>query len=103
MGEIQGILTLDGAAAHVIADYVTKDLAIGIENQAEFRLRGVPRRVRPYADRLLVADHPLRGRLEEHLRSPGEIYPVVHAGLGRFLHPAGAAPFVGDAGGPHLL
>ena len=52
---------------------------------------------------LSVADHPLRRRLEEHLRAPGEVDPVVDAALGRLLDPTSAAPLVGDAGTPDLL
>src|SRR5829696_1680935 len=101
--QIEGILSLDGAAAHVVAHHVAEDLTRGIEDQAELGLRDVPGGVGADADRLSVADHALRRGLEDQLGAPSHIDPVVHTALGRLLDPTDAAPLVGHAGTPHLL
>ncbi len=106
LGQVQRILSLDVARAHVVADRVPDNLAARADDQRELRLGHVPLRVLPNPHGLSMTAHAMRCGLEEELWTGRVVDAVVEVATARqlcLLHPGRAAPVVGDPGGPDLL
>ena len=106
LGQVERVLALDVAGAHVVADGVADDDAAGIDDESEFGLGHGPFCVLADADLVAGADGAAGGGLEEELWALGGVDAVVKiatAGVFGFLHARAAAAVVGDAGGPDFL
>jgi len=100
--EIERVIALYFAAAHVVADGVADDPSV-VRDDGEFGFRHVPRGVPADADGLVRTDRPTGGRLEEDLRSLGLVNVQIDFGHAALFLPCGLADLVGDARGPHLF
>ena len=102
--QIERILALDVAGAHVVADGEPDQLSLRRNDQRQFRLGNRPFRVAADADRLAGTGDAPRHGLEEQLRPRRRIHPVVVRGARfRFLHAGHLAPLVRHPRRPDFL
>src|SRR5579884_319341 len=91
LGEVERVFALDTARAHVVAAGVADDLAVGVRQHGQLRLRNVPGRVGADAYPAAGRDYAPAGALEEELRPGGSIDGGVDVLLGRFFNARFAA------------
>src|SRR5579863_2966409 len=106
LGQIERILALDIARAHVIADGVAVDAALWADDESELRFRHGPMGVAPDPNFAPRTDCTAGRRFEEEFRAFGGIDAIVEVAatcVFRFFHACAATAIVGDAGSPHLL
>lgn len=102
--QVKQIFPLDITRAHVVADSVANDGALGIDDQGQFRFGDIPLCVRPDADRFARTDNLFRERFEEDLRPRGAVDSVVGVGAEvGFLHSRLFAAQVCDTRRPDFL
>jgi hypothetical protein len=101
--QVQRVLALDRARAHVVAHRIAADLARGVEDQGQLGLGHVDGRVGAHRDGLARAGHPPGGRLEEQLRPFGLVDQRVQPpGALALLHALTLRQLVRHPGRPDL-
>src|SRR5690606_30379484 len=104
LGQIERVLALDIATAHVVADGDADNLHGWIHDQRQFRLGHIPVRIAADAYLAVGADYPGSARLEKDLRARGGVDARIDiAAVDCLFLARGAAAFVGDAGSPYIL
>src|SRR3982074_3732517 len=94
------MVPLDAARADVVGDGVADDLGVRIDDDRDFGLGDVPRRVSADDDLLIWTRPPAPGGLEENLWARGCIDARVNVGGAAFFDASVLRPLVGDAGCP---
>src|SRR5580658_1277436 len=106
LGKVERILAFDIARAHVIADGVADDAAIGADDKSELRLGNGPVGIGADANFAPGSCGATGAAFEKQLGPFSRVDAIIEVaatGVFGFFHACAAAPVVGDAGGPYLL